>query len=152
VRKSPGSGNSASLARLFAFAAKVERRGVNAIPQSRRSRAVRKHVAQMAAASGASHFNPPHAVAHVFVLHNGFGACRKHKARPAASRVELGSAHEKQRTAGGAMVVARLVILGEQTCKWALGAFLTQHVILLRGQQRSPLRIAPDDFGFSIVF
>src|ERR1700722_12125031 len=137
---------------LFAFAGKAERCGVDAVAKSRRSRAIREHVTQMAATTRAGHFNPPHAVTRVLVLYNGFGVCRKHKAGPSAAGVELGAAHEKQRAAGSAMVVARLVILGEQTGKWALGAFLAQHVILLRGQQRSPLRIAPDDFGFSIVF
>ncbi len=91
-------------------------------------------------------------MAHVFVLHNGFGARREHKARPAAAGVELGAAHEKQRAASRAVVVAGLVILGEQAGKWALGAFLAQHMILLRGQQRSPLSIAADNFGFGFVF
>ena len=71
-------------------------------------------MAQMPATAGAGHFNPPHAMARVFVLHNGFGACREHKARPAAAGVELGAAHKEQRATGGAMVVAGLVILSEQ--------------------------------------
>jgi len=137
---------------LFAFAGEAERGGIDAVAQAGGARTIGEDVAKMAAAAGTGDFNAPHAVAPVLVLIDGFGAGGDHKAGPAATGVELGAAHEEQRATCGAVVVAGFVILGEKAGEGALGAFFTQHLILLRREQGSPLSIAADDFSVGVDF
>ena len=103
-------------------------------------------MAEMPTTTGAGHFNPPHAVAHVLVFYDAFGASRQHEARPAAAGVELGAAQEEQRAARSAVVVSGLVVLREPASERAFRTLLAQNLVLLLGKHLAPLSVAAHDF------
>ena len=92
----------------------------------------------MPAAARARDFDAPHSQAPIFMLVDGFGLRGQHKAGPAAAGVEFCPAYKQQRPASRAMVVACLVVLCEDARKGPLGAFFTQHPVLLRRKPRAP--------------
>src|SRR3954469_8603068 len=128
---------------LFGF--ELQRRGIDAVAQARRPRAVGEDMTEMAAALGAQHLGADHAVTDVpllidMALGGGLG-----EARPAAAGIELRVGLEQHIAAAGAGIgtgaVVVLIFAGEGT----LGRLLAQHRVLHRRQLVAPLLFALDD-------
>src|SRR5450755_192639 len=89
------SASSTRKASLF-LRLELERCGVHAIALSGRLGTIVENVAQMRVASGTQHLGAAHQVAVVILGADRFGAGRRVKARPSATRIELGFGVEKQ--------------------------------------------------------
>src|SRR4051812_20907154 len=83
-KKSSSSFNSVFLG----LGLEIEGRGVHAVAQALRPRAVREHVAEVCAALCTDRFGAHHAVAHIADLLDRAGDGLR-KTRPAAARIEL---------------------------------------------------------------
>src|SRR5882724_10591055 len=93
---------------FFLFWLQLQRRRIHAITHSRRSRTVRKYVAEMGLATGAPNLGPPHAVCAVGVLFYRALFHRFVKTRPPGARIELRLGTEQRLPAGRAGVRARI--------------------------------------------
>src|SRR5919106_1264277 len=119
----------------------LERAGVDAEAQAGRAWAVRKHVPEVAAARGAHHFGPHHAVAPVLLGDDAVEARGLHEARPAGARVVLRLRAEELRAAAGAAIDPRLLRVDVFAGERALRALAPQHLVLLRRELRAPLGV-----------
>src|SRR5438874_10721426 len=119
----------------------LDRRRVDAVAQPGRRRAVVEDVAEVAAALGAGDLGADHEKAAVLVLLDRGALRRLVEAGPAAVGVELGRRREQlgpaARAPVGALGVGVPVLAGER----ALGALLSEHVVLLRRQLLPPLGV-----------
>src|SRR3954467_9536330 len=128
---------------LFGF--ELQGRGIDAVTQARRPRAVGEDMAEMAAALGAQHLGTDHAVADVpllvdMALDGGLG-----EAGPAAAGIELRVGLEQHIAAAGAGIGAGAVVLLIFAGEGTLGRLLAQHCVLHRRQLAAPLLFALDD-------
>src|ERR1700752_4004518 len=80
---------------LLGLGLELEGRGIEAVPQAGRRRAVGEDVPEMTAATPACDLRPHHAVAAVLVLLDPSLGARPGNARPAGARYELGVRDEQ---------------------------------------------------------
>ena len=124
----PGIIDCAYLLRRFL---EFQRRRINTIAQAGRPRTVVENVAEMAAAARAFNLYPHLAEAlvglfdHILLIH------RLVKARPAGARFELRFRAKDLQVAGGAVVIAVLVIVGIFAGIRPFGTLFAQDVKLL---------------------
>src|SRR5207249_3345451 len=121
--------------------------GVDAVAQSSGIRAVREDVAQVAAAGCAENLGPPHSVRGVDARLDAVEGRWLEEARPTGSGVELRLRAEELGAAPGTAVDAGVFGIDIRACERALGAGLTEHVILLRSQTLAPFGVG--DGGFA---
>src|SRR5690625_4897490 len=120
-----------------------QRHGVHAVPVARRGlRGVGKHVAQVGVTRRAAHLGADHPQRRVLDVLDGAGLRRLIEARPTAVGVELGDGLEQRRAAALAGVGARPLLVQQLAGAGDLGAGVTQHVVLRRGEPLAPLLIA----------
>src|ERR1700716_2864796 len=119
---------------------KHQRKTIHAVAQPGRLRPIVEDVTEMAAAAAAVNFGPQHPEGPVFGLADGVLE-RLVKARPAGAALEFRLRGEQRQVAAGAGEDALAMLLEQRARSRALGAFLAQDVILLRGQLRAPFRI-----------
>jgi len=130
---------------LLAF--KGEGGRVDAVTEASGAGTVGEDMPHVASAAGAGDFDAAHAVTSVFVLGDGMGVGRNRETWPAAARVEFGVALKEERSAAGAVVVARLAICREGSGEGAFGSLLAQDLKLLLGENRAPFGVAADDLS-----
>src|SRR3954452_8046408 len=106
-----------------------------------------ENVPEVAVAVGAEHLDPAHEQAVVGPLDDPVRGQRGEERRPAAVRLELGLAAEELRAAGPAGVHADGLGVGVLAHERRLGAGLAQHLVLGRGEFRTPLGVGLDDLG-----
>src|SRR4051794_28562690 len=90
----------------------LERTGVDAVALTGRTRPVREHVAEVAAARGAGDLGAGHPVGRVDVGVDALEIHRLDEARPAGARVELGVGPEQLRATAGTTVGAGRLRVG----------------------------------------
>src|SRR5215217_4585033 len=90
------------------FSVEIERGGVDAVAQTRRRRAVREDMAEVAAAAGAQDLGAHHAVRRVNLLLDRVRAARREERGPATARVVLRVGAEELGSAPCAAVRPRL--------------------------------------------
>src|SRR6478736_4545568 len=93
---------------------------------------------EVAAALAAMHLGPHHAVARVLRLSYRTRE-RREEARPAGAALELPIGHEQRLTACCTAERARPLFLEQRTRPRPLGVVFTQHRVLLRRQDATPL-------------
>src|SRR3954451_5791979 len=94
---------------LFGF--ELQRRGIDAVTQARRPRAVGEDMAEMAAALGAQHLSTDHAVADVPLLVDIAPEAGVGEDRPAAAGIDLRAGLEQHIAAAGADIGAAAVVV-----------------------------------------
>src|SRR5215212_7073185 len=105
---------------------------------------VREDVAEVAVASGASHFRACHAVRAIFDRLYGAGECLR-ETRPSGTRFELGVAGEERIAAAGAAVRTVVLDIEVRPAERPLGAVLAKHRVLLRRESLPPLFVGLGD-------
>src|SRR5271155_2565316 len=102
----------------------------------------------MRAAAAAHDFRPHHPVTSVDGVFDFALVLGGVEAWPSASRVELGLGVEKFVAAADTEINALVMEIPVLAGKCALGAFFSRDLVLLRGQELSPLLVGLDDlFG-----
>lgn len=124
----------------------IERDGVDAIAQARRSRAVVENVPQVGVATGAGDFNAAHAKTQVFVLVDASGVNGVKKAGPAAVRVEFLIRAKEFRLATHAAVHAFVSAVPIHAGEGAFRALLTADIVLFGRELSAPFRVCFGDF------
>src|SRR3984957_3311650 len=127
-------------ARRGRVGAEHQREAVDAVAQPGRLRPVVEHVTEMAAAAAAMNFGSYHAQGAVFGLADGVFK-RLIKARPAGAALEFRLRGKQRQIAAGTGEDAFAVLLEQRARPRALGAFLAQDFILLRGELGAPFRV-----------
>ena len=124
----------------------IERDRVDAIAQTRRSRAIVEDVPEVGAATGAGDFDAAHAKAQVFALVDAVGVDGVKKAGPAAVRVEFLVRAKEFRPATHTAVHAFIAAVPIHAGKGAFRAFLTADIILFGRELGAPFRVRLGDF------
>src|SRR5712664_2391524 len=124
-----------------------QRKAVHAVAQAGRLRPIVENVTEMAAAAAAVDFGPQHPEGAVFGLADGVVE-RLIETRPAGAALEFRLRGEQRQVAAGAGEDALAMLLEQRARTRALGALLTQDLVLLRRQLRAPLRIGLFDLEF----
>src|SRR5829696_9153238 len=119
----------------------VEAAGIHAVALAGGPRAVREHMAEVTTTALADDLLAHHAVRDVALDLDRVGDQRLGEARPAGARVELGRRVEQLGTTTGAAVHAVVVTVPVLPGEGALGARLSQHLVLLGVQLFAPLGI-----------
>src|SRR4051812_30712972 len=130
------------------FRLEIHRYAVDAIAQSGRRRAIRKDVAEMAAAAAAMRFSASHAVGTV-VRFLDRARFRIVEARPAGAALELLLRLEQLLPAARAGEGAGALLVIERAASRPLGAVLAHDVELLGRQNLAPLGLGVGD-GISL--
>src|ERR1700674_553748 len=131
IDRSFGSASLEHIGQCLAALGKRQRYRIEAVPLPRGTRAVRKHVAKMAAAARANLLHANHsmtAVAYAFDVRFIVGF---EKTRPAGARVELGIRTKQGQTAESAGVCAVFLVVQKDAAKSSFGAMLQQHSALV---------------------
>src|SRR6266404_9818354 len=124
-----------------------QRKAVHAVAQAGRLWPIVEDVTEMTAAAAAVDFAPQHPKGAVFGLADGVVE-RLIKTRPAGAALEFRLRGEQRQVAAGAGEDALAMLLEQWARTRALGALLTQDLVLLRRQLRAPLRIGLFDLEF----
>src|SRR5438270_7530509 len=144
-RNAPGSASSSRWNRSHLFWGELQGTAVDAVAQAGWLRAVREHVAQVAAAAAADDLGAGHPVARVGVGLDRFGEGRLGEARPPGARLELGVGAEQVGAAARAPVHPGVLAVDVLAGEGGLGALLAQDLVLLGRELLAPLVIAPGD-------
>src|SRR6185312_3890792 len=128
------------LRRLLSF--KRQRGRVDAIALAGGLGAIGEDVSEVGAAGGAGGFDAPHAESPVFMLFDGVRGDGVVEAGPAAAGVELGLRLEQRSIAGGAVVQAIGVVVGQGAGEGTLRALFAHHVVLLRRELGAPFGVS----------
>jgi hypothetical protein len=107
-------------------------------------RPILEHMAEMSTAAMAMHLRPRHPKCLVDPCTDRMGEGLP-KARPAGVTVEFCLGREQRQVTTGASKGSLPLFMIQGTRIGALGAFLSQHVVLLGGQQRPPFRVRMSD-------
>ena len=135
--------DSLPLAEFVAFH-ESHRRGVHAVTQAGRRRAVREDVAEVGVAAAAQHFGADVVHAPIRDGRDVFVVGRFQEARPAGAGIELRSRIEERLPTADADVGRIVVVVPERAGAGALGAALAGHAVLLRRQNLPPFCISLD--------
>ena len=122
----------------------VERNGVQAMPFPGRPRPVRKHVAEVAAATRADFFDPNHRVPGVGDAPDVGFVVGLEEARPAGTGIEFRTRAKQGQSAETAHINAVLLVVKEDAAECRFGAMLQQNVAFLAieaGGQFETLRV-----------
>src|SRR6478752_981108 len=117
-----------------------QRKAVNEVAQAGRFRPVVEDVTEMAAAAAAVNFGARHPEGAVFGLAHRVLE-RLVKTWPAGAAFEFRLRGEQRQVAAGAGEDALAMLLEQRARARALGALLTQDLVLLRRQLRAPFRV-----------
>lgn len=101
---------------------------------------------EMSLAAGTANLDTTHAMAGIDKLLHGLAIDRRGEARPAGAAVIFVCTVEQRQAAAGAMIEPGILGGVVATGKGSLGAMLAQHMILLRSQALTPLRLAEIEF------
>src|SRR6202795_5257485 len=123
----------------------VERRRVHAVAQPGRPGTIRKHVAQMRIAAGATRLGASHAIAGVGMYADVLAVGGGEEARPSVSRIKFCFRAKKQCAAADAVVGPVVVFVPVLAGESALGAAAAGHLILLRSKLLLPLSFGLGD-------
>src|SRR6185436_8829203 len=108
----------------IAIGREAERYRIQAVTFAGRRRAVRKHVAEMAAAARADDFGANHAVTGIADFAHVPGIERREKARPTGARVELRARPEQRQPAQATRVDAVELVVEKRPAERRLGSVL----------------------------
>jgi len=125
---------------------KLESHGINAITEASRRRAVFEHVAEVRVASSAKHFRSSHPVTRIGFELDALGFHRIPEARPARAGIEFLLGMKEIRSAANTPENSVFVKIPKLAGERALGAPVTRHLVLLRGEDLLPFRVRFDDF------
>src|SRR6202795_5070542 len=124
-----------------------QRKAVHAVAQASRLRPVVEDVTEMTAAAPAVNLGTQHPEGAVLCFADGVLE-RLIKTRPAGAAFEFRLRGEQRQGAPGAGEDGLAMLLEQWARTRALGALLTQDLILLRRQLRAPFRIGLFDLEF----
>src|SRR5258706_5727184 len=118
---------------------------IDAEPQTRGTRAVVEHVAEMRRAAGAEDLGAPHPVAAVLPGDDVLGRDGLEEARPAGARVEFGLGGKKRKRAAHAGVDPVAFVVEEQAAESRFGALAARDLVLAGRQLALPFGVGLHD-------
>src|SRR3989454_11799649 len=111
---------------------------MDAVAPARGRRTILEAVPEVPAAPAAVHLAALHPVARVALGGDGARVGGTREARPTGAAVELVLGAEELRATAGAEEAPRLVVVPERAVDCAIGGFLTEQAVLVRGQLLPP--------------
>src|ERR1043166_6341676 len=124
---------------------KLERFGVDAEPQSARSRTVIEDMTEMGIAARAKDFSPRHPIGVVFLVAYVFRRDRLEKTRPTGAGMEFSPRSKERQTAADTAVHPLALVVEQGSAEGSFRVLPACNPELCRGKLRLPFRVRLDD-------